>query len=171
MSRSETAARHTGYSGSRRRERLTQSFAFQVLTAVFFCSIVPAAARWKWELLTDPSAGQITSLVATALAMIVSLVIMRRLASYPGVRSSTYVIPSLVTGFGIMLLTILLLRLEFTRYQVGAAMMISVVWSYILMRMARSQEKLFFDIVPFGNVDTLLQIAEAHTRKLRAPEL
>lgn len=171
MTRSASGTPQTGQNTMRGGGWLLQSLPAQILSGVLICSVLPAVARWKLELIYEPTVGQITSLLATSLAWIISLLILRRLASYPGVQSSTYVIPSLVTGFGVVLLTIILFRFEFTRYQITASIMLSVLWAYFMFWMVRDREGLRLDIVPVGNVDLLLEHQDIRSRAIQEPEL
>lgn len=142
---------------SRISRSIINSLLFQSVSGIVICALLPAIIRWGQVLLEEPSPGQIASIMGTAIAYVLGLLIIRRLTDFPGGQATSYIIPGFIGSFALLVAIMFFWRIEFTRYQILIGLILSVGWSYGLFLLARRSQVLHLNVIPFGSYSTLIE--------------
>lgn len=108
------------------------------------------------------------SLFGTGVALVFGYYGFRRLARYPGVRTSYPILPSFAVSYGVVLAAFFFMRLDYSRLQFAASFALAIVWFYIVYFKARRRQRLRIGIVPFGTAPELEAIDDVHWIRLEA---
>lgn len=136
---------------------IINSLLFQSISGIVICAVLPAIIRWGQVLLQEPSPGQIASIMGTAIAYVLGLLIIRRLTDFPGGQATSYIIPGFIGSFALLVTIMFFWRIEFTRYQILIGFILSVGWSYGLFLLIRRSQLLHLNVIPFGSYSTLIE--------------
>lgn len=143
----------------------------QVAGALLFGVIVPVALRWGPNVQGWLLPEQVSTIVATTIAITLGLLGLRQLAKLPGVEESIYCVPALLVSFLLVLAALLMLRLEYNRYLFPASFALTVLWVFVAHALYRRYRTVRLAIVPGGEVDTLAGIREVDWLPLETPTL
>jgi lipopolysaccharide/colanic/teichoic acid biosynthesis glycosyltransferase len=91
--------------------------------------------------------------------------------SYPGIRRSAVILPSALTGHGIVVVWFLLTRFPYDRLGLAAGFVLHVVWLYSLNVYAERRVRRRIAVVPFGDAKRMEQIESIDWLMLRRPRL
>lgn len=151
-------------------EKLVGSLIIQFLSGVLICALLPAVVRWGQDLLVEPSPGQIASIVGAAIAYGLGLLIIRRLTNFPGVQATSYIVPSFIGSFALLVAIMFFWRIEFTRYQIIIGLLLAIGWAYVLFLVMRRSQLLHLNVIPFGNFSVLMKEKGALWHLMEDPE-
>lgn len=143
----------------------------QLAGALFFGVIIPVALRWGPNVQGWLLPEQVSTIVATTIAITLGLLGLRQLAKLPGVEESIYCVPALLVSFLLVLAALLMLRLEYNRYLFPASFALTVLWVFVAHALYRRYRTVRLAIVPGGEVDTLAGIREVDWLPLETPTL
>jgi lipopolysaccharide/colanic/teichoic acid biosynthesis glycosyltransferase len=143
----------------------------QLAGALFFGVIIPVALRWGPNVQGWLLPEQVSTIVATTIAITLGLLGLRQLAKLPGVEESIYCVPALLVSFLLVLAALLMLRLEYNRYLFPASFALTVLWVFVAHALYRRYRTVRLAIVPGGEVDTLAGIREVDWLPLETPAL
>jgi lipopolysaccharide/colanic/teichoic acid biosynthesis glycosyltransferase len=145
--------------------RLRSQLALGLLLAVVIPALVPAVLFGAPVLLTNPS------VIGTAIALMAGVMLYRRLTTFPGVRNIEYVLPAFSIAYGAVILALFFARIDYSRLQYGASFMVAtLLFLAIATQLSKIHGRAFF-VVPFGHVDSLLQIRDVAWIPLTEPVL
>jgi lipopolysaccharide/colanic/teichoic acid biosynthesis glycosyltransferase len=99
------------------------------------------------------------TLLCTLAATILGKLLLSSIAHYPGVETNTYVLPAFTATFGLLLMTLIFGRLEYSRAILIGGYLCAVIWSYVWHMLPRQRSTLKIGVLPFGEYQPLLQIA------------
>jgi lipopolysaccharide/colanic/teichoic acid biosynthesis glycosyltransferase len=139
----------------------------QLGVGLLLAVLVPWAARVQLERTELELAALQNSLAGSLTAVLAGYYGFRRLSRYPGVRSSYNILPSFAASFGIVLAVFFFARLDYSRVQFLASFALSVVWYYIVYFKLQREQQLTIGVVPFGQVNHLLEIGDVQWVPLR----
>jgi lipopolysaccharide/colanic/teichoic acid biosynthesis glycosyltransferase len=139
----------------------------QLGVGLLLAVLVPWAARVQLERTELELAALQNSLAGSLIAVLAGYYGFRRLSRYPGVRSSYNILPSFAASFGIVLAVFFFARLDYSRVQFLASFALSVVWYYIVYFKLQREQQLTIGVVPFGQVNHLLEIGDVQWVPLR----
>ena len=109
--------------------------------------------------------------MAALLAMLLAVVLFRRVTSFPGIRAFRFVIPTYCSAYGFVLAAILALRADYS----GLMLLMSFVFAlgvafcsnfYVLRRGIRR-----FYIVPFGRYEVATRVPNAEWIVMQEPRI
>ncbi|MDF2980358.1 MAG: polyprenyl glycosylphosphotransferase, partial [Devosia sp.] len=143
----------------------------QLAGALFFGVIIPVALRWGPNVQGWLLPEQVSTIIATTVAITLGLLALRQLAKLPGVEESIYCVPALLVSFLLVLAALLMLRLEYNRYLFPASFALTVLWVFVAHALYRRYRTVRLAIVPGGEVDTLAGIREVDWLPLETPAL
>jgi lipopolysaccharide/colanic/teichoic acid biosynthesis glycosyltransferase len=132
----------------------------QLGVALLLAVLGPWAVRIRFERAELDWVGLQNSLGGSFVAVVAGYYGFRRLSRYPGVRSSYNILPSFAASFGIVLAIFFFARLDYSRVQFLVSFVLSVVWYYIVYFKLQRQQRLTIGVVPFGDVEGLLEIED-----------
>lgn len=143
----------------------------QIAGALLFGVLVPVALRWGTDIGGWLLPEQITTIVATTVAITLGLLGLKQLAKLPGAEETIYCVPALLVSFLLVLSALLMLRLNYNRYLFPASFALTVVWVFVTQALYRPYRTVRLGIVPGGDVDMLASIGEVDWLPLDTPTL
>lgn len=97
--------------------------------------------------------GTKNSAIAAVIAVVLAVVIFRRVTSFPGIRAFRFVLPTYATTFGLVLTAILALRIDYSRpllaLSFALSLAIAIGSAFFVLRHGIRR----FYVVPFGRYD------------------
>lgn len=125
----------------------------------------------------DISAGSSTmqplvnSIVAAAVAALFGIILFRRVTAFPGVRSFGYIVPSFATSYGLVILAMFGLRIDYSRFYLAASFLLALAISYLgCFLIDRFVRRRFF-LIGSGDAERLLEIEGIDWIVLHEPKL
>ncbi|VVT14204.1 conserved membrane hypothetical protein [Erythrobacter sp. EC-HK427] len=149
---------------------LYRSFALQTLACLALGTILPPVLYFGSDLaLFTPGAVQ-NSVIGTAVAATLGILLARRVNIYPGVKQFGSVIPAFITSFGLVAMGILALRIAYSIPVFGVNFAVSVSSYLAIMIVATRSDQNIFYTVPGGRITRLKDVG-LQTRRLAEPIL
>jgi lipopolysaccharide/colanic/teichoic acid biosynthesis glycosyltransferase len=144
---------------------------FQFAGALFVSAVIP----YLFRSLTIPGAevdppvanALFANLFAVTLAMWVRLSI----ATYPGIRSSYYIIPLAAAAHATVIVLLLMARLPYDRLALLAGVLLHILWNYAIYFLVERRLRPRIAIVPFGDAEKLNAIEQVDWTRVTAPRL
>jgi lipopolysaccharide/colanic/teichoic acid biosynthesis glycosyltransferase len=143
---------------------------FQFAGALVIGALVPWSVRalQPGAMLEPPSLNALTgNIVAVILAFWMRLSI----ETYPGIRRSSVILPSALTGHGVAIVWFVLTRFPYDRIGLAAGFLLHVSWLYLLYIFAERNIRRRIAVVPFGATDRLHQIKTIDWHVMKRPQL
>ncbi|XKE47221.1 exopolysaccharide biosynthesis polyprenyl glycosylphosphotransferase [Halomonas organivorans] len=156
---------------SRFFERLLFSQQLQLLIGLGVVVVLPALGHWGWGFWQDATASNLVSLVGTAIAYAVSINAVQRLARLPGTKASLLIIPSITICYGLLILALLALDIDYARPHVLSSYLVALAYcggGYLIGARYRT---LKLAVVPFGKAPELCHNHGVDWRVLETPSL
>ena len=144
---------------------------FQFATALLIGAFVPWLLRESilpGEFLDPPV---VNTFFANAVAVILAFWMRLSVETYPGIRRSYVILPSALTGHGMMIVWFLLTRFPYDRTGLLLGFVLHVIWLYMLYIYAERRVRRRIAVVPFGAIDRLKSITEVDWLFLSRPRL
>ncbi|MFM5907811.1 MAG: sugar transferase [Novosphingobium sp.] len=125
----------------------------QVVVACVFCVLLPYLVQ-IWSL---PAGSFFPESDASAVASLAALVfgfwLHRSVASLPGTRESSGILPGFLLSFGLALTVILLFRINYSRALLIVGFVMSVSWFFLVYAITQRATQLTLGVVEGGRVD------------------
>ncbi len=145
-------------SGQRTRSRslrLVDRLRFQLGGAILAGIVLP----YLVALLVFPGGADFgliqRTLSGSFVAIMAGLWLVRNIDRYPGVESTTYILPSLIISFGLLVIVFLFLRMDYNRTALGISFAASALWLALVDRWRNRGLSLVIGVVPGGNIGHL----------------
>jgi lipopolysaccharide/colanic/teichoic acid biosynthesis glycosyltransferase len=148
-------------------ERLRAQILIGLLVAVALPWL--AGGRFNPEFLQYDNSRN--SLMASAVAMIVGLMLFRRFRNFPGVRAYEYVLPSFFTSYGAVAAVMLVLRLDYVVSVLLGSLALSLLTFFIMCYIGVRSSTYVFHVVPSGDVAQLERVGNVEWVMLSEPTL
>ncbi|MES2146790.1 MAG: sugar transferase [Pseudomonadota bacterium] len=143
---------------------------FQFACSLVIGALVPWAARLFLPG-TIFEAASINGLAGNAVAIAIAFWMRLSIETYPGIRRSAVILPSALTGHGLIILWFVLTRFPYDRFALMAGFFLHVLWLYVIYVYAERNVRRRIAVVPFGAVDHLKQIDTVDWTMLKRPML
>lgn len=144
---------------------------FQFATALLVGALLPWALRstiLPGELLDPPVTN---TLCANAAAVAIAFWMRLAVETYPGIRRSYVILPSALTGHGLLVVWFLLTRFPYDRTGLLLGFVLHVTWLYTLYIYAERRVRRRIAVVPYGAVERLKAIKDVDWVMLSRPRL
>ncbi|MCG8670611.1 MAG: sugar transferase, partial [Pseudomonadales bacterium] len=105
-----------------------------------------------------------------ALALLLGAYILRRILPLPGVQATSFVLPTFVAVYGGVIVALLLLRIDYSRFQLLASFMLVVPWFWFVTAVERRYKRSLLAVLPVGNSDKLLKLKQADWLVIENPD-
>ncbi|MEZ0497923.1 sugar transferase [Sphingomonas sp. IW22] len=132
---------------------------------------IPALLVFSGILTVDTYRAAINSAIASGLAGLFGLLAVRRVDSFPGVRSYAFILPALAAAFGLALVLTFGLRLAYSRSIFLGSFSLSVLLVPVLVYVSERTNRLCFYTVPGGDADALHDIRGAEWIRMDEPTM
>lgn len=149
------------------QQHLWQYLSIRILIGWLIVSIVPAVILfWQYIITDNILLTQINSVLASSVAIILSLLGLQRLTQFPGQKSMVTVLPTLL-GVGLLVgLMLLIFRLPYSVYYLALSTLLGITFCFVSQVILRAVTKITIGYVPIGRCQSLLDIDSVHWVKL-----
>lgn len=150
-------------------ERMRSQLALGLLLGVLLPVLIVAPGNYSANYITARGIEYSTS--GALVAIVLAVIIYRRVTSFPGIRAFRYVLPTYAGAYALVLAMIVSLRFEYNRPLLALSFVIALVVAigsnfYVLRRAVRR-----FYLVPFGRYDLALQSPNTEWVVMQAPKI
>ncbi|MEG3086697.1 exopolysaccharide biosynthesis polyprenyl glycosylphosphotransferase [Sphingomonas sp. PB4P5] len=143
----------------------------QLLVGFLFAVCLPAIIGVRFDLAMLDRASSQNSIVASAVALTVGVLLFRRFRRFPGVRVYEYVLPSFFTSYGLVVAVMLALRLNYVVSTLLGSFVMSVITMFVLCYIGLRKRTYLFHVVPAGDVSRLDGVGNAQWLMMTEPTL
>jgi lipopolysaccharide/colanic/teichoic acid biosynthesis glycosyltransferase len=140
------------------------------ILGVVFCSVVPYFAGLQTDPIADSPHILNVTLTGSLVASLIGVFLLRSLSNFPGVQGSVYILPSFLSGYGIVFFTFLFGRFGYTRSVFIASLVLSVAWFYLAYFRAQRREGVKIGVIPLGAASQLMEIDRIDWKVMTRPE-
>lgn len=142
---------------------------FQYASALAIGAILPWLLRGTLLPGVPFEPSGINTLLANCLAITVAFWMRISVETYPGIRRSYVILPSALTGHGMLVAWFLLTRFPYDRFGLTLGFLLHVIWLFVLYIYAEREMQRRIAVVPFGAVDRLFDIRGIQWARLKDP--
>jgi lipopolysaccharide/colanic/teichoic acid biosynthesis glycosyltransferase len=144
---------------------------FQFAGALLIGALLPWFARGPLLPGTMVEPASLNALFGNVIAVVIAFWTRLSIETYPGIRRSFVILPSALTGHGMIVAWFLLTRFPYDRVGLAVGFLLHVVWLYLLYIRAERRFRRRIAVVPFGRVDRLTDIPGVDWHVLKRPQL
>jgi lipopolysaccharide/colanic/teichoic acid biosynthesis glycosyltransferase len=144
---------------------------FQLVSALFIGALLPWAARGPLLPGTLSEAATVNGLIGNTIAIVIAFWMRLSIETYPGIRRSSVILPSTLSGHGIVVMWFVLTRFPYDRVGLAGGFLLHVSWLFILYVYAERKVRRRIAVVPFGRIERLTQIRAVDWLVLKRPRL
>ena len=141
------------------KQHLWQYLSIRLLVGWLIVSVMPAVILFWHYITTDTiQLTQINSVIASSLALVLSLIGLDRLTQFPGQKSMVTVLPTLM-GTGLIVGTVFFVfRLPYSVYYISASAVLGLIFCFMSQVYLRVVTRVTIGYVPIGRCQDLLDI-------------
>ncbi len=111
------------------------------------------------------------SAIGAIMAIVLAVIMYRRVTSFPGIRAFRFVLPTYAGAFGIILTAIVALRIDYNRpllaLSFGFSLAVAIASAFYILRRATRR----FYLVPFGRYEVAFQSPNTEWIVMREPQI
>ena len=158
MSRAVAAARYQPALQTRRGWlRPLSRIRYQLLGGLFLAVYLPALFRSEFDLRLTTGSLQ-NSVLATAIAVCVGAYAIRKMMPFPGVQATSFILPSFTAIYAGVAVSLLLLRANYSRFELLASFLLAVPWFWFVTVIERRYKRPLLAVLPVGDFDALTRL-------------
>ena len=148
-------------------QHLWQSLSIRIIVGWLLICLLPSVILfWEYILTDNILLTQINSVIASSIALILSLIGLERLTQFPGQKSMVTVLPTLLASGLIVGLILLVFRIPYSVYYLSLSAALGLVFCFVSQVFLRSVTQAIIGYVPIGRYHTLLSIKDVRWVKL-----
>jgi len=160
----------TGHQRKRPPMALLGRLRLQLPLALFCGVLVPALAGAQWDPLPTHLASHGATLPGTIAAILIGLLVFRKVTTLPGTSALTNVLPAFLTSYSIVAVAFFALRLDYSRGQFLVSFVLtSLLFGAFALALSRAH-RLHFALVPGGRAERLKSVKALQWTQLETPE-
>ncbi|OFV45929.1 MULTISPECIES: sugar transferase [Oligella] len=152
-------------------ERFFFSTTTQIIITTFICAILPAWILWGERFFNHPAATEINSFYGVIASNICSLITLRVLLKFPGNKSSSFIISTVLAWYTVLIVVFLLFRLEYSLYFLTFSLTLTLFYGFLGFFFGRRWATPKIALIPYGRAADLASIPGASWYLLRNPEI
>jgi len=111
------------------------------------------------------------ALFANLIAVTIAMWVRLSIATYPGIRSSYYIIPLATAAHAAVIVLLLMARLPYDRLALLSGVLLHILWNYAVYFLIERRLQPRIAIVPFGDAEKLAGIEQVQWMKVATPRL
>ena len=142
---------------------------YQLIGGLLIAVVLPSLIRGGLEL-RPPFGSLENSVLGTALALLLGAYILRRILPLPGVQAASFVLPTFVAVYGGVFVVMLLLRIDYSRFQLLASFLLAVPWFWFVTVIERRYRRPLLAVLPIGNGKQLVALKQADWLVIEGPD-
>ncbi len=163
---SETASAVPG-----RRQSPLMRRRFQFAGALLISALLPYLVRSMTIPGAEVDAPNVNAMFANLVAVALAMWVRLSIATYPGIRSSYYIIPLATAAHATVIVLLLMARLPYDRLALLSGFLLHVLWNYAIYFLVERRLRPRIAIVPFGDAERLNAIDQVHWTRVASPRL
>jgi lipopolysaccharide/colanic/teichoic acid biosynthesis glycosyltransferase len=144
---------------------------FQLASALVIGALLPWAARGPLLPGTLSEAATVNGLIGNTVAIVIAFWMRLSIETYPGIRRSSVILPSTLSGHGVVVMWFVLTRFPYDRVGLAGGFLLHVAWLFVLYVYAERKVRRRIAIVPFGRIERLTEIRGVDWLVLKRPRL
>ncbi|WP_201617030.1 sugar transferase [Psychrobacter immobilis] len=149
------------------QRHLWQYLSIRLIVGWLIVSILPAIVLfWKYIATDNILLTQVNSVIASSVAIILTLIGLERLTQFPGQKSMVTVLPTLLASGLIVGLLLLIFRLPYSVYYLSLSAASGLLFCFISQIYLRAVTQATIGYVPIGRCQNLLDIEGVRWVKL-----
>ena len=152
-------------------ERLFFSTTTQILITTLLCALLPAWLLWGQQFFNRPLDTQLNSFWGVIVCNVCILLTLRTLLKFPGNRSSSFIISTVLSYYAILFIALFILRLDYSVYFLLCSLTISLAYGFLGYFFGRRWSTPKIALIPFGRAANLDKISNATWFILDEPKI
>jgi lipopolysaccharide/colanic/teichoic acid biosynthesis glycosyltransferase len=116
-------------------------------------------------------AASLNALSGNVVAISVAFWMRLSIEVYPGIRRSYVIFPAALTGHGLVLVWFVMTRFPYDRVALALGFLLHVCWLYLLYVFAERRVRRRIALVPFGEIQRLIEVKQIEWLRLSRPRL
>lgn len=158
---------------SRWYELILFNYIFLFIVGWLFVVALPSAWHWWWTGYPWPLRNsQANALIANTLAFSFSYWTLRRFKRFPGTRTLSFILPTLIISWFFVFAVFLFWReMAYARQVLFYSFILAFVWAFVATLLGQRYRKPKLAIVPFGRACELVDSPRAFIEILSQPDL
>jgi lipopolysaccharide/colanic/teichoic acid biosynthesis glycosyltransferase len=143
---------------------------YQILFLLIACVALPMLIRQY--VFSEPfyMTTQLATITGGAFALILGYFTYRRLLIFPGISAGGYAISSMTATFGILTVALVLLRIDYSRWQLTSCYLLSIASLLLIYFRVERRRNIVFAYLPGGQTDMLSEVAHVIWRPIERPD-
>lgn len=151
------------------RRGLGYRLRFQII-GIIFCACLPYIIRFAFDFGDQSEKILLISFIASLIASIIGLFLVRSVNIYPGVEGSAHIVPSFMLSFGVVVAIFFLGRIDYSRYLFVLTFFVDIAFLYTTYFIAQRRMGITVGVVPGGEKGQLEDIERIHWVPLHTPD-
>lgn len=143
----------------------------QIIITTLFCAVLPAWILWGNNFLNHPAHTESNSFFGAVVCNLCILITLRILLKFPGNKSSSFIISTVLTWYVILISVFLLFRLDYSIYYLFFSLSLSLLYGFLGYFFGRHWAKPKIALIPYGRAAGLDVIHDANWYVLNEPKL
>lgn len=143
---------------------------YQLGGGILLAIVAPTVIRYFFMAHQEGLYQLLFTMVCSFFAMLLGVWISRSINTYPGVESTSYVVPAISTAYAILLLVLIAGRFPYNRAVLFSGWGISIVWFFVIYSSVQRRQTLRVGIVPPCDANALQGVKGVTTFPLETPE-
>ena len=161
--------RHIQKRHSRWYERVFLSTPVRLILGTLFSVFLPAFLLWGNGLFNNPI--RIQTILATISAFVFTALFLRILMRYPGEKSNSFILSTIISSYVIVLAIFLSFRLDYSLYLLISSFGCTILFYFVGYFLAKRWIIPKIAYIPFGRAKNLDKITNVNWHCLETPEL
>lgn len=135
---------------------------FQIPIMLFLAVIIPAILRHPLSGANLFHIAEIqNAMIVASGACVASLICLRQVTAFPGVRTFVYILPTFAVGYGLALVVLLAFRLYYSSIYLTSSFAIALLTAFAINYWVDRNSRLRFYLVPNGNLSVMHETPDA----------
>lgn len=152
-------------------ERVFFSTTTQTIITTLFCAVLPAWVLWGERFFKYPAVTEYNSFFGVIACNICIILTLKVLLKFPGNKSSSFIISTVLTWYVTLLVVLFIFRLEYSIYFIFFSISLSLFYGFLGYFFGRRWVKPKIALIPFGRAESLCSIPHATWYLLTEPRI
>ncbi|MEG8023219.1 sugar transferase [Sphingomonas aerolata] len=154
----------------RLQDHRRSKIGYQLGGGILLAIVVPTVIRYFFMADQEGLYQLLFTMVCSFFAMLLGVWISHSINTYPGVESTSYVVPAISTAYAILLLVLIAGRFPYNRAVLLSGWGVSIVWFFVIYSSVQRRQTLRVGIVPPCDANALQGVKGVTTFLLETPE-
>lgn len=154
----------------RLQDHRRSKIGYQLGGGILLAIVVPTVIRYFFMTDQEGLYQLLFTMVCSFFAMLLGVWISHSINTYPGVESTSYVVPAISTAYAILLLVLIAGRFPYNRAVLLSGWGVSIVWFFVIYSSVQRRQTLRVGIVPPCDANALQGVKGVTTFLLETPE-